>query len=183
MSFAVATPGKTRIGWIGTGVMGRWMCQHAMAKGFQATVFNRTRAKAEPLLEQGAKFAATPREVAEQADIIFAIVGFPQDVEEVFLGEDGALEGCRPGKILVDMTTSSPSLAREIARAAAAQGVASLDAPVSGGDIGAREARLSIMVGGDAEALEAVKPVFATMGKTIVLQGGPGAGQHTKMVN
>lgn len=183
MSFAVATPGKTRIGWMGTGVMGRWMCQHAMAKGFAATVYNRTPAKAQPLMELGAHLAKSPREVAERSDIVFAIVGFPQDVHDVFLGPDGALSGSKAGTIFVDMTTSSPAIAREIATAAAAKGVASLDAPVSGGDIGAKEARLSIMVGGDAAAFDAVKPVFEAMGKTIVLQGGPGAGQHTKMVN
>jgi 3-hydroxyisobutyrate dehydrogenase len=183
MSFAVATPGKTRIGWMGTGVMGRWMCQHAMAKGFAATVYNRTPAKAQPLVELGAHLAQSPREVAERSDIVFAIVGFPQDVHDVFLGSEGALSGSKAGTILVDMTTSSPAIAREIATAAAAKGVASLDAPVSGGDIGAKEARLSIMVGGDSAAFDAVKPVFEAMGKTIVLQGGPGAGQHTKMVN
>ncbi len=183
MSFAVATPGKTRIGWMGTGVMGRWMCQHAMAKGFAATVYNRTPAKAQPLVDLGAHLAQSPREVAERSDIVFAIVGFPQDVHDVFLGSEGALSGSKAGTIFVDMTTSSPAIAREIATAAAAKGVASLDAPVSGGDIGAKEARLSIMVGGDAAAFDAVKPVFEAMGKTIVLQGGPGAGQHTKMVN
>lgn len=183
MSFAVATPGKTRIGWMGTGVMGRWMCQHAMAKGFAATVFNRTPAKAQPLVDLGAHLAKSPREVAERSDIVFAIVGFPQDVHNVFLGPDGALAGSKAGTILVDMTTSSPAIAREIATAAAARGVGSLDAPVSGGDIGAKEARLSIMVGGDSVVFDAVKPVFEAMGKTIVLQGGPGAGQHTKMVN
>jgi 3-hydroxyisobutyrate dehydrogenase len=183
MSFASATPGKTRIGWIGTGVMGRWMCQHAMVKGFTATVYNRTPEKAKPLVELGAKLAKSPREVAEQSDIVFGIVGFPKDVHEVFLGADGALAGSKAGTILVDMTTSSPAIAREIATAASAKGVGALDAPVSGGDIGAREARLSIMVGGEASVFDAVKPIFEAMGKTIVLQGGAGAGQHTKMVN
>jgi 3-hydroxyisobutyrate dehydrogenase len=183
MPFTKAEPGKTRVGWIGLGVMGRWMCQHVMSKGFSATVYNRTRDKAQPLLDQGAAWADSPRAVAERSDVVFAIVGFPKDVREVFLGPQGALSGSRPGSILVDMTTSEPSLAREIYEAAKAKGVGSLDAPVSGGDVGAREARLSIMVGGDAEVVEAVRPLFECMGKTIVHQGGPGAGQHTKMVN
>jgi 3-hydroxyisobutyrate dehydrogenase len=183
MPFAQATPGQTRIGWIGTGVMGRWMCQHVMQKGYRATVYNRTRDKAQPLLELGATFADSPKSVAEQSDVVFAIVGFPKDVREVFLGPNGVLAGSRPGMILVDMTTSEPALAKEIYEAAKAKGVGALDAPVSGGDVGAREARLSIMVGGDREVFEAVKPIFECMGKTIVLQGPAGAGQHTKMVN
>lgn len=183
MPFTKAEPGKTRVGWIGLGVMGRWMCQHVMSKGYSATVYNRTRDKAQPLLDLGAAWADSPRAVAERSDVVFAIVGFPKDVREVFLGPQGALGGSRPGSILVDMTTSEPSLAREIYEAAKAKGVGSLDAPVSGGDVGAREARLSIMVGGDAEVVEAVRPLFECMGKTIVHQGGPGAGQHTKMVN
>lgn len=183
MPFTTAQPGTTRIGWIGTGVMGRWMCQHAISKGYSATVYNRTAAKAQPLVELGAKLARTPKQVAEQSDIIFGIVGYPKDVREVFLGSDGVLSGSKPGNIMVDMTTSDPSLAREMAEAAAVQGVGCLDAPVSGGDVGAKEARLSIMVGGDAKVFDAVKPLFETMGKTIVLQGPAGSGQHTKMVN
>jgi 3-hydroxyisobutyrate dehydrogenase len=183
MAVTKAEPGKTRIGWIGTGVMGRWMCQHAMTKGYAATVFNRSKDKAQPLLDQGAKYAATPKEVAAQSDVVFAIVGFPKDVREVFLGPDGALAGSKPGTILVDMTTSEPTLAVEIYNTAKAKGVASLDAPVSGGDVGARNAALSIMIGGDADVVAAVAPIFEAMGKTIVHQGGPGAGQHTKMVN
>ena len=183
MTIPAARPGKTRIGWIGTGVMGRWMCQHAMAKGFSATVYNRSRDKAQPLLDLGATFAATPKEVAANSDVIFAIVGFPKDVREVFLGDDGALAGSQPGAVLVDMTTSDPSLAVEIAAAATAKGVHALDAPVSGGDVGAKNAALSIMIGGDKDVVAAVTPIFEAMGKTIVHQGGPGAGQHTKMVN
>src|SRR6059058_235689 len=178
-----AEPGKTRVGWIGTGVMGRWMCQHLINKGYQATVYNRTRDKARELLDAGAAWGDSPRAVAERSDVVFAIVGFPKDVRDVFLGPQGALAGSRPGSILVDMTTSEPSLAREIYEAAKAKGVASVDAPVSGGDVGARNAALSIMVGGDPEAVEAVRPLLECMGKTIVHQGGPGAGQHTKMVN
>ncbi len=183
MSIRRAEPGKTRIGWIGTGVMGRSMCGHLLRAGFSATVFNRTKSKAEPLLDQGATWAASPRQVAEASDVIFTIVGFPSDVRQVILGPDGVLAGCAAGNIIVDMTTSQPALAVEIADAATKQGVYSIDAPVSGGDVGAREARLSIMVGGVAEAVEAVMPCFELMGKTIVRQGGPGAGQHTKMVN
>jgi 3-hydroxyisobutyrate dehydrogenase len=183
MPLTQAQPGKTRIGWIGTGVMGRWMCQHLITAGYPATVFNRRREKAGPLLEAGAAWADTPRAVAERSDVVFAIVGFPRDVREVFLGDAGALVGSRPGTVLVDMTTSDPTLAREIYDAAKAKGVASVDAPVSGGDIGARNAALSIMVGGDAEAIAAVRPLFEYMGKTIVHQGAAGAGQHTKMVN
>ncbi len=183
MTIPAAQPGKTRIGWIGTGVMGRWMCQHAMAKGFSATVYNRSKEKAQPLLDLGAQFADTPKAVAAQSDVIFAIVGFPKDVREVFLGPDGALAGSKPGAILVDMTTSEPSLAVEIAATAKEKGVHALDAPVSGGDVGAKNAALSIMIGGEKDVVAAVTPIFEAMGKTIVHQGGPGAGQHTKMVN
>jgi 3-hydroxyisobutyrate dehydrogenase len=176
-------PGQTRIGWIGTGVMGSSMCGHLIKQGFAATVYNRSRTKAEPLLAQGAAWADTPRQLAAQSDVIFSIVGFPRDVREVILGVDGALNGCRAGAVLVDMTTSDPSLAVEIHAAAKAKGVWSVDAPVSGGDIGAKEARLSIMIGGEPEVVSALRPCFEAMGKTIVHQGAPGAGQHTKMVN
>jgi 3-hydroxyisobutyrate dehydrogenase len=146
-------------------------------------VFNRSKEKTQPLVEAGAKAEDSPRAVAEQSDVIFAIVGFPVDVRECFLGVSGALAGCKPGSILVDMTTSEPSLAVEIAAAAKKKGVHSLDAPVSGGDVGAKSAALSIMIGGEPEVFEAVRPLFECMGKTIIHQGGPGAGQHTKMVN
>ena len=175
--------GKTRIGWIGLGVMGRSMCTHVMDHGFSMTVFTRTRATAASVLEKGALWAASPKAVAEQSDVVFSIVGFPHDVREVILGENGALAGCRPGNVLVDMTTSEPSLAVEIYEAARARGVASVDAPVSGGDVGARKALLSIMIGGDEEDVEALGPCWRAMGKAIVRQGGPGAGQHAKMVN
>jgi 3-hydroxyisobutyrate dehydrogenase len=183
MAISKVEPGKTRIGWIGTGVMGRWMCQHLMTKGYKATVYNRSKDKAQPLLEQGAAWADTPKQVAEKSDVVFAIVGYPKDVREVFLGTHGAVAGSKAGVILVDMTTSEPSLAREIYDAAKAKNVHAVDAPVSGGDVGARNAALSIMVGGDADTVEGIKPCFECMGKTIVHQGGPGAGQHTKMVN
>ena len=173
----------TRIGWIGLGVMGSSMCGHLLAKGFATTVHTRTRAKAEPLLARGAAWADSPRAVAQHSDVVFTIVGFPQDVREVVLGPEGTLAGSKAGNVLVDMTTSEPTMAREIDQAARARGVHSVDAPVSGGDVGAREARLSIMIGGDREVVEALQPCWEALGKTIVYQGGPGAGQHTKMVN
>jgi 3-hydroxyisobutyrate dehydrogenase len=159
------------------------MCQHAISKGYSATVYNRSRDKAQPLIELGAAFADSPKAVAERSEVVFSIVGFPKDVREVFLGATGALAGSKPGTILVDMTTSEPSLAQEIAAAAKVRGVHALDAPVSGGDVGAKNAALSIMIGGDKDVVEAVTPLFECMGKTIVHQGRPGAGQHTKMVN
>jgi 3-hydroxyisobutyrate dehydrogenase len=183
MAIPKVTPGETRIGWIGTGVMGSSMCGHLMTAGFSATIYNRTRAKAQTLLDQGARWAETPKAVAEASDVVFSIVGFPADVRSVILASDGALAGSRKGAILVDMTTCEPSLAVEIAEAAKRVGVYGVDAPVSGGDVGAREARLSIMIGGDKQVVDALTPCWQAMGKTIVHQGGPGAGQHTKMVN
>lgn len=177
------SPQQTRIGWIGTGVMGRSMCGHLLTAGYKVTLFTRTQSKAGELMEKGAAWAETPRDVAAASDIVFSIVGFPDDVREVLLGEEGALAGCKKGNVLVDMTTSKPSLAVEIAERAAERGVVSIDAPVSGGDVGARNATLSIMIGGDAKTVEALEPVWITMGSKWVLQGGPGAGQHTKMVN
>ncbi len=171
------------IGWIGTGVMGASMAGHVLGAGYPLTVYSRTRTKAADLEAGGATWAASPREVAETADITFAIVGLPRDVREVFLGPEGALKGARPGSLLVDMTTSEPSLAVEIFDAAAAVGVQSIDAPVSGGDVGARNAKLSIMVGGEDDAVATARPLFEVMGSTIVHVGDPGAGQHTKMVN
>jgi len=176
-------PGKTRIGWVGTGVMGSPMCGHLIDAGYSATVFNRTIQKTEALAAKGAKVAKSPREVAEASDVIFSIVGHPSDVREVVLSDEGTLAGAAKGAILVDMTTSEPALAVEIFEKAKAKGVGSIDAPVSGGDVGAKEARLSIMIGGEADAVEAVRPLFEAMGKTIVHQGKPGAGQHAKMVN
>jgi len=176
-------PGKTRLGWIGTGVMGSSMAGHLMTAGFAMTVYNRSKSKAEPLLAKGAAWAATPKALADQSDVVFAIVGFPSDVREVMLGANGALAGSKSGNILVDMTTSEPSLAVEIHSAAKAKGVQSVDAPVSGGDVGAKNAALSIMIGGDKDVVESLAPCWNAMGKTIVHQGGPGAGQHTKMVN
>ena len=174
---------KPRLGWIGTGVMGHSMAGHLLAAGYPLTVYSRTKAKAAGLLACGARWAETPREVARNADIVFSIVGYPRDVEEVMLGEQGALSGLSEGGILCDMTTSSPELAQRIAAAAAARGCASLDAPVTGGDIGAREARLSIFVGGDKEAFERVRPCFEAMGKNILHCGAAGTGQQAKLAN
>jgi 3-hydroxyisobutyrate dehydrogenase len=180
---APATPGRTRIGWIGTGVMGGAMCGHLQAAGYRVTVSSRTRARARGLLDAGATWADVPAEVARRSDVVFTMVGFPEDVRAVTLGSDGTLAGTGPGTVLVDMTTSDPGLAIEIAAAAAAQGVHSLDAPVSGGDVGARNATLSIMVGGDADAYDAVLPCLQAMGTTVIHHGSHGAGQHAKLVN
>lgn len=177
------TPETTRIGWIGTGVMGLSMCGHLLDAGYQATVFTRTRAKAQPLLDKGAEWADSPRAVAASADVVFTIVGFPPDVREVYFGEHGLMAGLRADRVCVDMTTTSPSLAVEIAEAARQRQAMALDAPVSGGDLGARNARLSIMVGGDVGPFQAVLPLLKLMGVNIVHQGPAGAGQHTKMCN
>jgi 3-hydroxyisobutyrate dehydrogenase len=177
------TPATTRLGWIGLGVMGSSMCGRLMDAGFRMTVHNRTRAKADSLVERGAAWADDPRAVAEQSDVVFSIVGFPADVREALLGERGALGGMRSGGVLVDMTSSQPALAEEIAAAAGQRGVAALDAPVSGGDVGARGGTLSIMVGGDHDAFERLTPCWQAMGSKWVWQGSPGAGQHAKVVN
>lgn len=171
------------LGFIGTGVMGRSMAANIMKAGYRVLVYNRTRSKAEDLIKQGALWKDTVADVAKEANVIITMVGYPKDVEEVYLGEKGIINNAKPGSYLIDMTTSSPMLAKRIYIAAKDKGLYALDAPVSGGDIGAREARLSIMVGGDPETFEAVKPIFEVMGKNIVLQGGPGAGQYTKMCN
>ena len=177
------SPETTRIGWIGTGVMGSSMVGHLIGAGYSTTVYTRSKAKADPLVARGAQWAETPLAVAAQSNVVFSIVGFPRDVREVILGADGALAGSKPGTILVDMTTSEPSLAVEIYQAALAKGVHSIDAPVSGGDIGAKNATLSIMIGGDKEVVDQLYPLFSVMGKTLVHQGAAGAGQHTKMAN
>lgn len=172
-----------RIGWIGTGVMGQSMCGHLLSAGHRLTVYTRTRDKALKLIEKGAVWADTPKDVATESDLVFTMVGFPDDVRDVVLGEAGILTGMAAGGTLVDMTTSSPDLARTITRECAKKGVNALDAPVSGGDTGAREATLAIMVGGARPVFEAVRPLFETMGKTIAWMGEAGAGQHTKMTN
>ena len=171
------------IGWIGCGVMGSSMCGHLLEAGHPVTVYSRTRSRADELVARGAVWADTPAEVAARGQVVFTMVGFPSDVREVVLGEHGTLAGARAGSILVDMTTSEPTLAQEIRAAALERGLESIDAPVSGGDVGARNATLSIMVGGDPAAVERVRPLLEIMGKTIVHQGDAGAGQHAKMVN
>jgi 3-hydroxyisobutyrate dehydrogenase len=177
------SPQQTQIGWIGTGVMGRSMCGHLIDAGYRVTLYTRTKTKATELLNCGASWADTPREVAAAADVVISIVGFPDDVRQVLLGDAGVLAGSKPGSVIVDMTTSRPSLAVEIAERAAARRVTSIDAPVSGGDVGARNATLSIMIGGDADTVAALEPIWKTLGSKWIRQGGPGAGQHTKMVN
>lgn len=177
------SPESTRIGWIGTGVMGRSMCEHLVDAGYECTVFNRTKPKADDLLAKGAQWADTPRAVADQADVVFSIVGTPADVRHVILGAEGALAGCSEGAVLVDMTTSEPALAEEIAKRSAQKNVVSIDAPVSGGDVGARGGTLSIMIGGDQQTVEDLAPLWSLMASTWVRQGPAGAGQHTKMVN
>lgn len=174
---------KPVIAWIGTGVMGQSMCRHLIEAGYQAVVYNRTAEKAEPLVKLGARWAASPKEAAGEADIIFTIVGYPSDVEETYCSEHGIFAGVKPGSIVVDMTTNTPALAEAIWRQARTLSVSALDAPVSGGDVGAREGRLSIMVGGDEKTFKTVLPLFELMGKHIVLMGGPGTGQHTKACN
>jgi len=174
---------KPIIGFIGIGVMGRSMAGHLLDAGYPLHVYNRTQSKAQDLIDRGAQWQDSPGKVAAEADVIITIVGFPKDVEAVYLGEDGILANAKSGSTVIDMTTSCPKLAANIAEQAAAKSIAALDAPVSGGDIGAREARLSIMVGGEAEAFERVKPLFEIMGKNIVHQGPAGSGQHTKMCN
>jgi len=173
----------TVIGFIGAGVMGKSMAGHLLDAGYQLTVYSRTKEKADDLLEKGAVWSENPREVAQKADVIFTIVGYPSDVEEVYLGEDGLIANGKQGSYLIDMTTSTPSLAKKIYEQAKEKGVIALDAPVSGGDVGAREAKLAIMVGGDNEAFLQAEPLLNILGTNIVHQGGAGAGQHTKMCN
>ncbi len=174
---------NTIIGFIGTGVMGKSMAKNLIKAGYELLVYNRTKSKAQELIELGAAWKDSPAEIAKEADVIITMVGYPKDVRELYLGEGRVIENAKKGSYLIDMTTSSPKLAMEIYEEAKARGLYALDAPVSGGDVGAREATLSIMVGGDREAFEEVKPIFEAIGKNIVLQGKAGAGQHTKMSN
>jgi 3-hydroxyisobutyrate dehydrogenase len=171
------------IGWIGTGVMGSSMAAHLLQEGHDLGVYNRTRSKAAALLERGGVWHNAPALVATSADILFTMVGFPSDVEEIYFGEQGIMSAIQHPRILVDMTTSTPHMAQKIAAYARRLGINSLDAPVSGGDIGARDATLAIMVGGDRSAFEEVIPLFRLMGKTVSYMGEAGAGQHTKMCN
>lgn len=173
----------TIIGFIGTGVMGSSMAGHILKAGFKVLVYNRTREKAEELVKKGAVWKGTPAEVAGESNIIITIVGFPKDVEEIYLGEQGIIAHAGAGTYLIDMTTSTPLLAKKIYEEAKKREMSSLDAPVSGGDIGAREAQLAIMVGGDKTAFEEVNPLFEIMGKKIALMGRAGSGQYTKMCN
>lgn len=171
------------VGLIGTGVMGSGMAANLLRAGYPVLVYNRTPEKTLPLTKQGAVLCRTVAELAAGADVVITMVGYPKDVEELYFGKGGILEAVRPGSYVVDMTTSRPALAERIYRAAKERGVFALDAPVSGGDIGARDGTLSVMVGGEPEVFEAVRPVFEAMGSKIILEGGPGAGQHTKMCN
>ncbi|MFZ7942116.1 MULTISPECIES: NAD(P)-dependent oxidoreductase [Bacillaceae] len=177
------TPNNTVIGFIGTGVMGKSMARHFLSAGYSLIIYSRTKNKANDLIESGAIWVDTPKEVAEKAQVTFTMVGYPKDVEEIFLGENGLIQHGKQGSYLIDMTTSAPSLAVKIYDAARKKGIHTIDAPVSGGDVGARDAKLSIMVGGEAEAFEAVRPLLEYLGTNIVYQGKPGAGQHTKMCN
>lgn len=174
---------KENVAFIGTGVMGSSMAGHLLAAGYPVCVYNRTRAKAEPLLAKGATWADTPAAAAENADIVITIVGYPSDVESVYLSSEGVLSRMKPGSIAIDMTTSSPQLAERLAKEGAAKGIGVLDAPVSGGDLGARDARLSIMVGGEGKVFERANEALGYMGANIVYQGPAGSGQHTKMCN
>lgn len=171
------------IAFIGTGVMGRSMAGHLQKAGHTLHVYNRTKEKAQALVDAGAHWHDSAGSAAAQADVVITIVGFPTDVESTYLGAGGVVERARQGALLIDMTTSSPVLARRIAAAAAKRGLQAVDAPVSGGDVGAREAKLVIMCGGDETAFGRAKPVLELMGKSVTRHGGPGAGQHCKMAN
>ncbi len=171
------------IGFVGTGVMGASMAGHILDAGHSVTVYNRTRSKADSLVNRGARWADSAGEAARGADVVISIVGYPADVQEIYFGGSGILDEAAEGAVLIDMTTSRPDIAVRIAEAADKRGCTALDAPVSGGDVGAREGRLSIMVGGDKAGFDSVLPILELMGGNIVLQGGPGAGQHTKMCN
>jgi 3-hydroxyisobutyrate dehydrogenase len=176
-------PGKPVIGWIGTGVMGNSMLSHLIDKGYETCVFTRTREKADQVISKGARWCSSIPELGKQADLIFTMVGFPADVRQVYLSPEGLLNYARQGSVIVDMTTTSPAIAVEIYEKAESKKMHFLDAPVSGGDIGARNATLSIMAGGDHKIFEAVEPYFAILGKKIIYQGKAGSGMHTKMCN
>jgi len=175
-------PNIASIGFVGVGIMGQNMAGHLLAAGYQVNLYNRTKSKTDALVAKGAKWFDTPGEVAAHSNMIITMVGYPSDVEEVYFGEKGIIASAN-NAILVDMTTSSPSLARKIAAEAAKKGLAALDAPVSGGDIGARDAKLTIMVGGDQTVFDHVLPILQKLGTSIILQGAAGMGQHTKMCN
>lgn len=174
---------EKKIGFIGLGVMGKSMAGHLMNAGHELYVYSRTKAKCGDIIEKGAHWCDTPKAVAENTDIVFTIVGFPKDVEEVYLGENGLIEGTREGMIFCDMTTTKPSLDIQIGKELEKKGASMCDAPVSGGDSGARNATLSIMAGADKATFDALLPYFNIMGKSITHMGELGAGQHTKMAN
>ncbi|MGM0775392.1 MAG: NAD(P)-dependent oxidoreductase [Bacillota bacterium] len=179
----MVSPENTVIGFVGTGVMGKSMAGHLLKAGYPLVVYTRTKEKASELIEKGAEWAETPAAVAKKANVIITIVGYPTDVEEVYLGENGIITNGRENTYVIDMTTSTPTLAKRIYEEARKIGIYAIDAPVSGGDIGARDAKLSIMAGGDRDAFLAVEPIFNLLGTNIVYQGNAGAGQHTKMCN
>ncbi|EAD8331511.1 NAD(P)-dependent oxidoreductase [Listeria monocytogenes] len=172
-----------KIGFVGTGVMGSSMAGHLLEAGYEVLVYTRTKTKAEDLLEKGALWIKTPGELANKVDILISMVGYPKDVEELYLGENGFLENLAVGTVAIDMTTSSPALAKKMAEFGREKGIDVLDAPVSGGDIGAKNGTLAIMVGGSEDVFLKVKPIFDILGSSVILQGDAGAGQHTKMVN
>lgn len=172
-----------KIGFIGTGLMGQGMIRNLMKKGYSLQIFNRTRAKAEALEKEGAGWTESAAACARGCEVLITMVGYPQDVEQIYFGEDGIFAGAEPGTILIDMTTTSPKLSQRIYDEAKRRGLEALDAPVSGGAIGAEKGTLAIMVGGDEDVFLRVKDVLSAMGNNIVLEGGPGAGQHTKMAN
>ena len=174
---------KQTVGFIGLGVMGNSMAKHIIQAGYPLNVYTRTKEKADELIQLGAEWKETVSELTKDSEIIITMIGFPKDVEEVYLGKDGILQSAKPGTYVIDMTTSQPTLARKIYEQARVKDIYALDAPVSGGDVGAKEARLAIMVGGAKEAFEQCKPLFEVMGQNIVYQGEAGAGQHTKMCN
>ncbi|EMK1084489.1 NAD(P)-dependent oxidoreductase [Listeria monocytogenes] len=172
-----------KIGFVGTGVMGSSMAGHLLEAGYEVLVYTRTKTKAEDLLDKGALWVETPGELANKVDILISMVGYPKDVEELYLGENGFLENLAVGTVAIDMTTSSPALAKKMAEFGREKGIGVLDAPVSGGDIGAKNGTLSIMIGGSEDVFLKVKPIFDILGSSVILQGDAGAGQHTKMVN
>lgn len=174
---------KKTVGFIGTGVMGKSMARHLMNAGYTVVVYNRTKAKAEALLDAGAVWKETPAEVAKAADVIITIVGYPSDVEAIYLKEDGILANAKPGSYAIDMTTSSPMLAKKLYEEGKKKNVHVLDAPVSGGDVGAKNGTLTIMAGGAEADFNEIKPILDVMGGNVIRQGEAGAGQHTKMCN
>ena len=174
---------KKKIAFIGTGVMGASIVKHLFQAGHELTVYNRTKEKTDELVALGAKWAATPAEASEGQDIIFTMVGYPKDVEDVFTGEQGIFQTAKEGAIAVDMTTSEPSLAKKLFDIGRERNIHMMDAPVSGGDIGAKNGTLSIMVGGEEEIFNQLLPILQTFGTNIVYHGPAGAGQHAKMCN